>query len=116
MSALEDIRRSLGRRRFPLANEFDLQDAIARALEADEIAFERERRLSSKDIVDFFVCGIAIEVKIKGGKLAIYRQVERYAAHEEVERILLVTSIAMSLPADINGTPASVLNLARAWL
>ena len=73
-------------------------------------------RLSDADIVDFMVGSIAVEVKIKGAKAEIYRQLERYAAHDNVTAILLVSSRSMHLPALINGKPTLVASLSRGWM
>lgn len=80
------------------------------------IIAEREVVLSPRDIVDFMVDGVAIELKIKGSRKAIYRQLERYAEHDRVHEILLLTSRCMSLPDTINGRPAAVGSLSLAWL
>jgi hypothetical protein len=79
--------------------------------------------LGDGDIVDFLVItevmplsGVAIEVKIKGSRRAIYRQIERYCRHDAVEEIVLATNVPMSLPATIGGKSAYVANLSRGWL
>ncbi|HYD58943.1 MAG TPA: hypothetical protein VEC35_01215 [Noviherbaspirillum sp.] len=100
-----------------LTDEKQTQVQIATVLDAGGVEFEREARLSDKDIVDFLVDGgVAVEVKIKGQRKAIYRQLERYSAHESVKAIVLVTSVCMHLPADIGGKPASVASLSKGWL
>jgi hypothetical protein len=116
MIELIKIRESLARRRLPLSNEQALQWAIAGAFDQDGIAYLREHRLSAADVVDFFCCGIVVEVKIKGSKIAIYRQCERYCRHEEVAGLVLATNLAMTLPPLIAGKPARIADLSRAWL
>jgi hypothetical protein len=113
---MQDIKEIIERNRLPLNDEKVTQTAIANALELAGLVFEREVRLSEADIVDFMVGSVAIEVKIKGAKAAIYRQLERYAAHECVTSILLVSSRSMHLPALINGKPTLVASLSRGWL
>lgn len=100
----------------PLNDEKLTQAALANVFAFAGIEFEREVRLSDADIVDFMVGGIAVEVKIKGAKAAIYRQLERYAQHDCVASILLVSSRSMHLPALINGKPALVASLSRGWM
>lgn len=110
--------------RLPLSDEKQLQQAMAHSLIADGLYIRREHHLCEGDIVDFLVLsddilplrGVAIEVKIKGSRRAIYRQLERYCAHEAVQSIILATSVMMTLPGEIGGKPASVVNLGRAWL
>ena len=105
------------RRRLSLANEKQTQSDIADVFTVAGIPFEREVRLCEADIVDFMVADtIAIEVKIKGQRKAIFRQLERYAGHDRVTHILLFTSVAMMLPGEIGGKPAHVASLSRGWL
>ncbi|MCG6204178.1 hypothetical protein LPW26_05995 [Rhodopseudomonas sp. HC1] len=114
----------LQRYRLPLSDEKRLQEDMLGVLTGDGLIARREVHLGDGDIVDFFVIshdilplrGLAIEVKIKGSRRAIYRQLERYCAHDEVEQIILATNVAMTLPATIGGKPAFVANLGRAWL
>lgn len=102
--------------RLPLHNEKATQAKLEEVLRAHGFDFEREARLSAEDIPDFMVGSLAVEVKLKGGKRDIYRQLCRYAEHERVARILLVTNAAMMLPPDINGRATYIANLGRAWL
>lgn len=113
---MQNIKAIIEQHRLPLTDEKVTQAAIANALELAGVSFEREVRLSDADIVDFMVGNIAIEVKIKGAKAAIYRQLERYAEHDNVSSILLVTSRSMHLPALINGKPTLVASLSRGWM
>lgn len=117
---LSEISALLSGQRLPLISERDLQDAIETLLNGrfGATAFQREKRLSETDIVDFWIIesGVAIEVKLKGGKLAIYRQCERYCAHDEVAGMALATAVPITLPPLINGKPATVIDLGRAWL
>jgi hypothetical protein len=111
-----EIFAALAGARLPLSSEQRLQDAIEKRFADAGLAFEREKRLSAHDVVDFMVGTIAVEVKIKGGKRDIYRQCSRYCEHESVAEIVLVTNLAMGLPEEICGKPASIFNLAMAWL
>lgn len=104
------------RNRLPLSNEKATQAALADLLTAAGIEYERECRLSGKDIPDFMIGGLAVELKIKGGKMDIYRQLKRYAEHDRVTRLLLVTGVAMGLPDDILNKPATMASLSRGWL
>jgi hypothetical protein len=112
----QQIQAILAGKMFPLSDEKRLQNAIEDELQRAGVIVKREYRLSTKDIIDFMVGSVGIEVKIKGGKLDIYRQLERYAEHELVSHLILVTNVAMGLPPDIKGKPTSIINLARAWL
>lgn len=101
--------------RLPSGTESRLQVAIADRLTAIGASFEREHRLSEKDRVDFFLDGgIALEVKTQGSLNDVTRQLARYAEHESVTEILLVTSRLQlaAVPAELGGKPVRV---ARLW-
>lgn len=53
----------------------------------------------------------AIEVKTKGSRAEVVRQLDRYAAHDQVTGLLLVTSLAKLrvMPSTLRGKPVSVL-------
>lgn len=113
---------SLGR--YELGNEKATQEGIWRRLFVEQtdfpgLAVQRERRLGPGDIVDFFVpaAGVAVEVKLKRNSgREILRQLERYAAHDAVQALVLVTNRAMGLPPEIKGKPTWYVSLGRAWL
>lgn len=113
---MKDILALLSRHRFDLSNEKRTQSDIESVLTAAGIVHEREKRLSGADIVDFLVDGVAIEVKIGGSRREIYRQLCRYAEHEAVRAIILVANLPMTLPPTINGRPAAVAQMGRAWI
>lgn len=114
----------LERNRLPLADEKQLQERMADVLVADGLYIRREYPLGDGDIVDFLVLsndilplrGVAIEVKIKGARRAIFKQLERYVRHEAVEEIILATNVPMGLPERIGGKAASIASLGRGWL
>jgi hypothetical protein len=81
----------LGGYRFNFVTERELQDGIEEVLKKSGVVYQRENALSAPDRPDFMVDrAIAIEVKIKGSLAALLRQASRYAAHPEVEAILVV--------------------------
>jgi len=112
----DGLAKFLRSRRFRLNTERQAQDGIETELTLAGIVFERECRLSAADVVDFLVDGIALEVKISGGTLEIYRQLERYAAHDRVQSIILASNVATTMPELIKGKPTHFVNLGRAWL
>ncbi len=100
-----------------LSNEKATQADIAAVLTRRGLPFTREHRLGSRDIPDFLVAdAVAIEVKIGGAKVGIYRQLTRYAAHPEVAAIVLVSNVPIALPSDIEGKPARLAHLGASWL
>lgn len=103
--------------RLPLGQEKRMQATLADKLTAAGIAFEREKRLSRADVIDFLVDGgIGVELKLSGQRAAFIRQCERYCTHDEVKAIIFVTNRAILLPPLINGKPACSINPAEAWL
>lgn len=92
-----------------------LQSSVERQLEEAGANFLREKLLSSRDRVDFFFpnSGVALELKLKKGwsKMDVFRQIERYAEHEEVKALVLLTNIQMTLPTAILSKPAFVISL-----
>lgn len=127
-----DIRRAgagylahmIGQGQFELGNEKATQEGIWELLFIKQtqfpgLAVRREHRLAPGDIVDLFIpaIGTAIEVKLKRNRgAAILRQLERYAAHDAVQALILVTNRAMGLPQSLNGKPVYYVSLGRAWL
>lgn len=115
MTAAELIR-FIERRRFQLGQEVSTQDQMAEAFRAAGLPARAEVRLSARDRIDFVIGRIGLEVKVQGGKRAILRQIERYAESDELDEIVLVTNVAMGMPAAINGKRIHVASLGRGWM
>jgi hypothetical protein len=102
---------------YRLGSESLLQVDLEKHFRAGEIPYEREHRLAAAERVDFFVDGhIALELKIKGNRRAILRQMERYASHEAVDSLILLTGAAMGMPPRLNDKPVYVVQLGRMGL
>lgn len=99
---------------FPIMNEKTLQNDLYQVLKKFNV--EKEYHFDSKSIVDFFVDGIAIEVKIKGSKVGIYKQCERYCKYDEVKILILVTSRYTGFPTEMNNKPVYIVHLSRGML
>jgi hypothetical protein len=79
--------------RFTAVSESELHQGIARALTEGDWTFEHEVTLSPRDRIDFLVEGaIGVEVKVKGGRRAVEDQLARYAEHDRLRAIVLVTT------------------------
>lgn len=113
-----EVVRLIAATRCDLSDEKRTQADIATALQRDGYSFVREYRFSPGDVVDFLVAGaVAVEVKLRHArKKDVFRQLERYAAHERCQALVLVTGLSMGLPAEINGKPVFVAHLGRAWM
>ena len=94
--------------------ESDFQGSVARILEA--FGFARERKIGPRERVDFMdETGIVLELKVKRiGAVALLRQLKRYAGHDEVKALIVVTLFPVSLPTTIGKKPLHVVELWRA--
>lgn len=111
------VREVISQHAFPLHDEKRAQADLAQALEESGIAYEREVVLATGDVVDFMLAdGVALEVKLRAPKRAIYRQLTRYARHAPVAGIILASNTAMGLPESINGKPVAIMSLGAGWL
>lgn len=118
LGGVKDIAIALGRGRFPLTRESDLQiemDAFLRA-EFPDVEILREHRLGPADRPDWLVDGrFVVEAKIRSaGRALITRQVQRYAAYPQVEGIVLASGKSMT--PIVATVPVVIVHLGRAWL
>lgn len=106
---------ALRQARFRVSTEAALQASIEEALAP--FPFEREARLGPGERVDFLVDGsIGIEAKTRAAKRSIYMQLRRYAQHDAITALILVTGTAMGLPTHINGKPIFYVSIGRGAL
>lgn len=112
----KDLCAELARYTFNFTTEADLQQGIKVALE--ELApgaWRSEYCLSSADRIDFFhpETGTGIEVKIKGGRNALLRQLLGYAQHDEITSLIVVTSSTRlgAVPDTLNQKSVHVVQL-----
>jgi len=100
-----------------LGSEKSVQERLSALLDEAGIRHKREVELGPGDLVDFMIeGGIALEVKLKASKRAIYRQCARYCAHPSVKALVLASATAMGFPPEIHGKPCWVASLGRGWL
>lgn len=79
-----------------------------------QITFSREFKLSHRDRPDFFlpVPGLAIEIKVDGSTSSVIRQLHRYAEHEAVKGIFLLTSrMRHQVPETLNDKPVMAVTI-----
>lgn len=114
---LQQIADLIRSNRIDLTDEKRTQADIEVVFTAAGLPFEREKRLAKGEIVDFLAYGnIAVEVKIGGSRMEIFRQLRRYAEHEVVAGLVLVSNVPMTLPPKIKDKPALVTSLGAAWI
>jgi hypothetical protein len=110
----------LQRHRFTCVNEDEVQFAISDLLYDAGVSFEREVALSKGDRIDFMVgapARLGVEVKTQGTPVSVLRQLHRYAQHETVEALLLVTTQQRHrvLPDRVDGKKLTLVVLAGAF-
>ena len=98
--------------------EYDLQNKIAEAFNAKGIAYVREYSLGSGSRVDFLADGVAVEVKKgKPNRARLVRQIEKYAAYDEVTAVVIVVESSLFNPIKETsiGKPCAVVGLQKLW-
>jgi len=112
LHVMENLARDLRQYRYSFQREVDLQGGVWEAFQKSEWSLEvrREYVLGPKDRVDFWVegSGIAVELKTMGPLSKVVSQVARYAAHDSVHGVLLVTTsqrLARGMPDTLAGKP-----------
>ncbi len=107
----------LGSGAYDWMDERGLQDEVADRL-AQRFIVRREKALSARDRPDFLVTHygytVAIEVKVQGSQNAILGQLGRYAAHAEVDAVVLASgrrTLLAGVPTVIHSTPVAVVYL-----
>lgn len=116
--AADAIAAALRARRFRFVDEAELQDGIEKVLLELGVPHRREARLSPSDRIDFLTAdGLGIEVKVEGSFGDVLRQLDRYAQHEEVGALLLVTRRAthQGMPTVLREKRVLVVNVGAAF-
>ncbi|MBB3937721.1 hypothetical protein [Aureimonas phyllosphaerae] len=114
---LDRVTAALRSRRMPVDTEARLQAEIGAVLADMGIPVTAEYRLDQRNRIDFFADGIGIEAKIGGGRLSVWRQLERYAAFPSITALVLVGTVAV--PSSIStcgGKPFRHVSVGAGWL
>ena|SRR6478736_3415068 len=108
---LERVRAAFRGSACAVITEAELGELCSRLLAAAALPYRSEVCLGSpRDRIDFVVGRVGVELKIDGSPAAVLRQLDRYAASDEIDSLLLVTtrrSLARGLPSDLRGKPVS---------
>lgn len=86
----------------PTDEEWKLEASVKSLVESAGFFVESQKTFTKRDRIDLFVptIGLGIECKIAGSYTRVASQLLRYADHEEVKALLLVTSQASHRTVD----------------
>jgi hypothetical protein len=108
-----EVRSIVDAHRFRYTNEDELQEGLALALTRAGHQVEREVRLNDRDRIDLLVGTAGIEVKIAGQPGRVVEQLRRYAEHDRISELVLVTSrVRHQAPGALNGKAVTVICIA----
>ena len=107
------VARLIQRSRFTYANEIELHVGLTEVVATEGLPVRREVRLTERDRLDLLVeltgpVHLGVEVKIAGANGDVHRQLVRYAASDQLDELMLVTTLRrhlVGLPAIIGGKP-----------
>lgn len=115
---LDEVLQALRSYRYSFHTEDGLQLGIASALRNAGFSYVREAAMDAHDRLDFLVGldpggYVAIEAKIDGTANALLRQLHRYAQHDGIDALVVVTNRARltQMPPELNGKPVRVVSL-----
>lgn len=96
--------------------EYDIHSLVKSALENADIPCEHEYKLGARARIDFMCGGVGIEIKkSKPDRRKLIKQLERYAASEEITGMIVVLPRDMDLPDIILGKRVARVSLNRLW-
>ena len=114
---LDEVLDALRALRSPFAlHEADIHGQVDRCLREAGLSPVHEARLAPGCRIDYLVGGVGVEIK-KGrpDPAALRRQLDRYAACQGVEALVVLTERAAPLPARLHGKPVRGVALNRLW-
>lgn len=105
------------RTRIGVSTEMSAHKGVFDMLVSNNFPAESEVWISEQERIDIMVQSVGIEVKVKGSKREIYRQLQRYAKRDQVRALVLATGVAWPTHIrEIEGKPFFVASLTRGWL
>lgn len=90
-----------------------LQDSVARVLRTSGIAFDEQVVLGPGERIDFLCGAVGVELKTKGGMAPLIRQLARYAAHERIEALVVISTLRRlgAVPPSVGAKPVFTLTV-----
>lgn len=111
--ASETVERVIGALRgcaLRVRDEEAMQGEVAKLFAANDVTFVEQEVLGPGERIDF-LCGqgVGVELKTRGGAAPLIRQLARYAAHERIRALVVVSTRRqlLALPSSIGGKPIS---------
>lgn len=99
-----------------VCDELQLHGLVICALECAGLAPLHEVALAPRCRIDIMCGGVGIEIKKNRPQAAsLRRQLERYAACEQVEQFVVIAPRGVNLPRIIGGKRVTVVALERLW-
>ena len=114
---LQTVLDALRELRSPFAlYENDIHQMVAARLTKAGLTFQHEAKIGPGCRIDYLVDRVGIEIK-KGRPDAaqLKRQLMRYAACEDVDALIVISSRSVSLPASAMGKPVYGIVLNQLW-
>jgi hypothetical protein len=107
------IERALRTHRFRFVDERELQIGIDQVLRSAGLEVTREASLGAAGTIDFLVGDVGVEIKVRGTRADVTRQVHRYLQSASLRSLVLVTTRATlrGLPEAISQKPVHVVHL-----
>ena len=114
---MERVYEALSALRAPLQQgEYDLHRLVMDALDTAGIPWTHEVKLAPRCRIDLMCGGVGIEIKRgKPDRASLLRQLQRYAACEDVDALILICERTAELPRTVCGKPVHLICLNRLW-
>lgn len=103
--------------RSPIAMvEMDIHACVAQRLTAAGLSFVHEARIAKGCRIDFLVGAVGVEIKKgKPSAATLAAQLQRYAACDAVDGLIVITEKSVRLPETILGKPVRRIPLSQLW-
>jgi hypothetical protein len=115
-TTVDQVAKVIRGHRYRYTSEDELQEGITAALEHADLSPIREVILSPRDRIDILVDQVGIEIKVAGSQAHPWNQLKRYAEHDAIGGLILVTNRWYTLPDEVGGKPLELVSLAGAGL
>ena len=103
--------------RSPIAMvEMDLHACVSQRLTAAGLPFVHEAKIAKGCRIDFLVGTIGVEIKKgKPSAATLAAQLQRYAACDAVDGLIVITEKSVRLPKMLFGKPVRLIPLSQLW-